>query len=207
MSAPSRRQDAEARLQEAARVAIAREDRAESPRGEWRDRLWYPAADERQACCANITPTEVNRQALESHCRTRAHVAQLFDVPLLELRRAVKRAREAGDQPSRQGQRFRLLSSPGGPAETLYEVSRGVHGAALRELGDEARRFAGILPRLISAAETGEGVPESLESATASIDRLRLTLEYCRQVEATYDAARAVRETVAALLDQRKQSA
>src|SRR5437870_3167554 len=59
--------EAQARLREAVRTAIAREDRTESPRGEWRDRLWYPADDERQDCCENITPTEANRQALESH--------------------------------------------------------------------------------------------------------------------------------------------
>lgn len=199
--------DGESRLQEAARTAIAREERTESPRGEWRDRLWYPADDERQACCESITPTESNRQALESHCRTQAHIAKLFKVPLTELRRAVKQARESGDRAAGPALGLRSLASPGGRADALFEVSRGAHGDALRELRAEARRFEHVLPRLIAAAESGEIAVQLLEEASASIDRLKLTVEYCRQVETTYDSARVVRELVARLFEPEKKSA
>ena len=104
MNAGSRSAGEEVHLQEAARVAIAREQRAESPQGEWRARLWYPTPEERRACCEAIKPTAANRQALESHCRTQAHVARLYGVVLPELRRAVKQLRKAGvGQPAGPG--------------------------------------------------------------------------------------------------------
>jgi hypothetical protein len=204
------KQDGEARLQEAGRAAIAREERTESPRGEWRERLWYPAPEERRACCESITPTEANRQALESHCRTQAHVAQLFDVPLPELRRTVKRlkrSRLAGAPPAGQGSRHPPFASPGGRAEALFEVSRGAHGDARQELRDEARSFERILPRLIAAAEAEAGFLQLLDEAAVSIERLKLTLEYCRKVEETFDSARSVREMVARLFEDKKPSA
>jgi hypothetical protein len=199
------RQDGEARLQEAVRVAIAREERTESPLGEWRERLWYPAAEERRACCENIEPTSANRQALESHCRTQAHVAQRFDVPLPELRRAVKQTREAALNRAGQSARPRPFAFPGGRAEALFEVSRGAHGEARQELRDQARSFELILPRLIAAAEAEAGFLQLLDEATVSLERLKLTLEYCRKVEENFDSARSVREMVARLFDDKKR--
>ena len=198
----------ESRLQEAARTAIAREERMESPRGEWQDRLWFPADDERQACCENITPTESNRQALESHCRTQAHIAKLFQVPLPELRRAVKLARDSADRGS-GGPALSLhtLGSPGGRADVLFEASRSAHGDALQELRAEAKRFERVLPRLIAAPESGDALLELLEEASTGVDRLHLTIEYCRQAETTYDSARVVRDLVARLFEREKKSA
>lgn len=195
---------AQLRLQEAVRTAIAREDRTESPRGEWQDRLWYPADEERQDCCENITPTEGNRQALESHCRTQAHVARLFNVPRGELRRAVRLARDLADRAA-AGPPLRLhplASSPGGRADVLFEASRGAHSDALRELRAEARRFESILPRLIDAPEAGQDLLDLLEEAGDGMDRLQLTIEYCRQAEASYGSARAVRDLVFRLFDR-----
>ena len=197
--------DEETRLQEAARVFIAREERTESPSGEWQDRLWYPSDEERRECCAGITPTEVNRQALESHCRTQGHVARLFDVPLPDLRRAVKQERAAGNARPREIEPSsgpRSLASTGNRADLLFEASRGAHGDALRELRSEARRFERILPRLIVAEETDDVLLDLLEEASLGIERLKLTVEYCRQVETTYDSARVVRDLVSRLFDQ-----
>jgi hypothetical protein len=173
--------EAQARLREAVRTAIVREDRTESPRGEWRDRLWYPADEERQDCCENITPTEGNRQALESHCRTQAHVARLFKVPRGELRRAVKLARDLADLAA-AGQPLRLHplpSSPGGRADVLIEASRGAHSDALQELRAEAQRFESILSRLIAAPDPGlgEDLLELLIEAEDGMERLQLTIE------------------------------
>jgi hypothetical protein len=204
MSPTGRTPDAETRLQKAVRTAVAREERTESPRGEWHERLWYPADGERQACCAPIKPTESNRQALESHCRTQAHIAQLFDVPLPELRRAVRQARA---EESHAEPLFHRSPEPhGSPADALFEASRGAHGAALENLREEALRFETVLPRLIEAGETDD-LLELLDDAAMSIDRLKLTVEYCRQVETTYDSARAVRDLVARLYEQEKKSA
>jgi hypothetical protein len=192
-------------LEEAACVAIAREERAESPRGEWRERLWYPADDERRSCCETITPTDSNRQALESHCRTQGHVAHLFDVPLRELRRAVKRAREAPERAL--APRLRGISSPGGRADALFAVSSGAQSDALLELRAEARSFQSLLPRLVTAGETAEDLPELLDEAAESIERLSLAVEYCRRIDATVDAVQSVRDLVTRFLEQEKKSA
>jgi hypothetical protein len=191
--------DAEARLEEAVRVAMGREDRTLAPQGEWRDRLWYPAPEERRPCCEGILPTAANRQALESHCRTQAHVARLFDVPACDLRRIVKQTRAAAlRQTSAHRRTFAL---PGGRAEALFEMSRGAQGEALQQLRDQARKFEPILPRLIAAADTDAGFLQLLDEAAMSLERLKLTVEYCRKVEETFDSARSVREMVARLID------
>jgi hypothetical protein len=197
--------EAQARLREAVRTAIAREDRTESPRGEWRDRLWYPADDERQDCCENITPTEANRQALESHCRTQAHVARLYKVPRGELRRAVRLARELAERASGPPVRLPPLpSSLGGRADVLLQASQGAHSDAVRELRAEARRFASILSRLIDAPdpEPGENLLELLGEAEDGMERLQLTIEYYRQAETTYDSARAIRDLASRLFEE-----
>jgi hypothetical protein len=197
--------EAQARLREAVRTAIAREDRTESPRGEWRDRLWYPADDERQDCCENITPTEGNRQALESHCRTQAHVARLFKVPRGELRRAVRLARELEEIDSRPPVRLPPLpSSRGGRADVLLQASQGAHSDALQDLRAEALRFASILSRLIDAPdpEPGEDLLELLIEAEDGMERLQVTIEYCRQAATSYDSARAIRDLISRLSEQ-----
>jgi hypothetical protein len=197
--------EAQARLREAVRTAIAREDRTESPRGEWRDRLWYPADDERQDCCENITPTEGNRQALESHCRTQAHVARLFKVPRGELRREVRLARELEELASRPPVRLHPLpSSRGGRADVLLQASQGAHSDALQDLRAEALRFASILSRLIDAPdpEPGEDLLELLIEAEDGMERLQVTIEYCRQAATSYDSARAIRDLISRLSEQ-----
>jgi hypothetical protein len=192
------------RLDKAARVAVAREERLESPRGEWRDRLWYPAPEERRGCCEHITPTEANRQALdESHCRTQAHVAHLFDVSLSNLRHAVKRARQAAGTAARTG---RPLLSPGGLAEALCEASRAAWGEARETLRAEGKCLLEILPRLLAALEAEIDLEEILDQTSASVDRLRLTLDFCRQVEATVVGARTVHELTSRLLEKGAKS-
>jgi hypothetical protein len=188
-------------------VFIAREERSESPRGEWRGRLWYPEDGERQPCCAAIQPTEANRQALESHCRTQAHVAHLFGVPLPALRRAVKSAREAMGRAAGPAFGLRSLASPASRADVLVEVSRSAQGDALLELRAEARSFQTVLPRLITAGEDDEELPELLEEAAARLNRLHLAVEYCQKVDETFDAAQAVRDLVARFHEQAKKSA
>src|SRR6185295_19534944 len=81
------------RLRLALEAFLARESRAQGPEGEWREGLWFPSNNERRPCCEGLAPTLANKQALESHCRSAAHVAALFEVPVLDLRRALRRAR------------------------------------------------------------------------------------------------------------------
>jgi transposase-like protein len=178
------------RLQEAVRVAVTREERREHPRGEWRARLWYPAPDERRVCCEGILPTAANRQALESHCRTQRHVALLFDISPSALRQAVKRAREAAG--SGLPLRSRIASED--QAEALYEASREVQQNVLLWLRTEAESFQEMLPRLLAVTETSEDFGEIFEQVAVSLDRLRLTLDCCRKVEATCRGAQEIRE-------------
>ena len=50
---------------------------------------WYPADEERQECCAGVRdPSIAWPHSLKKHCCSARHVARLFDVDELELRRA-----------------------------------------------------------------------------------------------------------------------
>jgi len=92
-TAKPRKGEVEARLHQAVAVALARELRKEHPEGDWQDGLWYPSPEERRSCCEKLAPSPGNKQALESHCRSKAHIANLFDVPVPDLKRAVLSAR------------------------------------------------------------------------------------------------------------------
>ena len=50
---------------------------------------WYPSASERQPCCNQIRqPSRSYPWGLMLHCRTMVHLAQAYDVPESDLRRA-----------------------------------------------------------------------------------------------------------------------
>ncbi|WP_343606413.1 hypothetical protein [Roseateles sp.] len=72
---------------------LGRRDRARSPVGACdKGGRWFPSDEERQACCVVIrSPSRGWPWSLLKHCSTAEHVAQLFDVDALELKR---RARE-----------------------------------------------------------------------------------------------------------------
>jgi hypothetical protein len=184
-------QDIEARLREATAVAVAREQREACPEGEWRDRLWYPSPEERRACCEKIHPCEANRQALESHCRTQAHVAQLYSVPLAALRSSIQSARKLASP------RLAASMAPGDRATALCEISEGAQGKALQELQEEASCFAVFLQRLI-AIETEGRSATLLEEVETRLERLQKIVEYCRRLEDVVLAARSFRETALA---------
>jgi hypothetical protein len=183
--------DIEARLREATAVAIAREQREACPEGEWRDRLWYPSPEERRVCCEKIHPCEANRQALESHCRTQAHVAQLYGVPLAALRSSLQSTRKLASS-----RRHASVASDR-RALALYEISQGVRTEAFQELQEEARLFASLVQRLISF-ETEGSAAALLEEVATGLERLQKIVEYCRKLEEVVLAARSFRETALA---------
>jgi hypothetical protein len=201
-------QGAEARVEEAARVAIAREERSASPAGEWRDRLWYPSAEERRPCCAGIEPTAANRQALEAHCRTQAHVAQLLGVPLLDLRRAVQAARRDRTARPRPEEAHPQPAVPVvGRTQTLVEASQGARRESIHELREEARQLASFLPRLLAADETSDDLVSLLADGLHAVERLRSVVEYCLKVERAYQTAQEVRDMVLELYGAGRESA
>jgi hypothetical protein len=81
-----------------------------------------------------------------------------------------------------------------------------VWGEARETLRAEGKCLLEILPRLLAALEAEIDLKEILDQASASVDRLRLTLDYCRQVEATVVGARAVHELTTRLLEKGAKS-
>lgn len=90
----------EQRLAQAVACYRARRDRTEHPAGEFTgsraDRAWHISPSERRPCCDAAEPSDLGgRQKfvghwLNSHCRSIAHVANLFDVTAEELKNALK---------------------------------------------------------------------------------------------------------------------
>ena len=77
----------------AAQEYLNRQARKTHPEGK-KDRAgrWYPSEQEHQACCSAIrSPSRSWPWSLMTHCRTAAHVAELYQVPVGELRRVVRK--------------------------------------------------------------------------------------------------------------------
>ncbi len=65
----------------------ARQTRAEHPDGEFgKGYRWYPSDTEKCPCCDNIrSPSRAYPFSLMVHCRTAAHIAQLYGVPVQSI--------------------------------------------------------------------------------------------------------------------------
>lgn len=79
-------------LQQAVAAYQARQVRDEHPDGYFDGAgRWYPDDDEHQACCRLIRrPTRTYPYSLLLHCRSAEHVAEVHDVSVTELRRALR---------------------------------------------------------------------------------------------------------------------
>lgn len=75
------------RLAEACHVLLTRRAHIDHPAGARdTDGRWHPADDERRPCCSVAEQlTGASRWSLVRHCRTVAHVANLYDVSALEV--------------------------------------------------------------------------------------------------------------------------
>lgn len=52
---------------------------------------WYPAAGERCGCCEGLrAPSRAYPWSLAHHCRTAAHVGELYGVPAADVRRLAR---------------------------------------------------------------------------------------------------------------------
>lgn len=80
------------RVERAAREYIDRKARRVHPLGAFDSAgRWYPAEGEKQACCAHIRqPSRRHPYSLVRHCRSMAHVANLFGVKQDDLFAAVR---------------------------------------------------------------------------------------------------------------------
>lgn len=90
-----------ARIETALSDYQVRQSRTAHPSGEFDGKgRWYPADEEQQDCCVGLRqPTRAYPYSLNKHCRTLVHVAHLHQVPVQELRQAL---REAEGAPARQ---------------------------------------------------------------------------------------------------------
>lgn len=80
-------------LERAARTFIARRDRTAHPAGSFdKAGRWYPSESETCACCSSVrSPSRSFPYSYMTHCRTMAHVANLFGVSATDLRKEVRR--------------------------------------------------------------------------------------------------------------------
>ncbi len=174
------------RLRVALEAFLARESRAQSPEGEWQEGLWFPSPSERRACCEGLQPTPANKQALESHCRSAVHVAALFEVPVLELRRALRKARHSSD--TGPGQDAASAPKSMTHTERLARVSRAARSEAFQALRKDAQEGDGILRKLAGLDEDTptEELAPLFESAGKLLERLVVDLENAAQLEMVY---------------------
>ena len=79
----------------AAKEYIQRQNREVHPEGTFdKAGRWYPNTDEECSCCANIrTPSRAYPLSYNKHCRSLQHVANLYDVEVKALRKAVRENR------------------------------------------------------------------------------------------------------------------
>ena len=79
-------------LAEAVAGLHKRDSREAKPDGYWQDGVWFPSPTERQPCCDRVQPPIGTRSGsklrLYDHCRSLEHVANLYGVSPIELRRA-----------------------------------------------------------------------------------------------------------------------
>jgi hypothetical protein len=170
------------RLRLALEAFLARESRALGPEGEWREGLWFPSPNERRPCCEGLQPTPANKQALESHCRSAAHVAALFEVPVLDLRRALKRARTTHEAAPNLPANSPVRSMTN--TERLARVSRAALSEALEVLRAEARVGAGVLEELAHLDEESAGdLAATLKAAGERLKVVAQSLDSASQME------------------------
>lgn len=150
-------------LEQAALTFIGRRDRTAHPHGKFDNaKRWYPSENETCDCCASVrSPSRSFPYSYMTHCRTMAHVANLYGVSVSELRKEVRRldpdsapakpAREGGERYYKAVKRTadgRLVSIHDGKTEyrigeELRQPARQNHGGgfyAYRTL-DAARTF------------------------------------------------------------------
>ncbi len=150
---------------------LSRAARRSHPEGEWQEGLWRPSPQERQACCDAIRPSTANRQALESHCRSQAHVAALFGVDPVDLKTAIREERKEalrapGDARPEQA---RVLNEEGNRVSLLLRelIVRRLRKAAGRATPaiERLRRIEAeeeLTPALANAREAAEGLLEAI---------------------------------------------
>lgn len=81
------------RLIKAAEVYVSRKQRDTHPDGEFdKGGRWYPSREETCSCCSSIrSPSRAYQYSLMVHCRTCEHIANLYGVSSLDIRRYLRK--------------------------------------------------------------------------------------------------------------------
>lgn len=188
----SRGEELDARLRPAVMVALARELRKEHPQGSWQDGLWYPTPEERRSCCEKVEPSPANKQALESHCRSKAHIANLFGVPAPDLKRAVLLARrERALAPELAGRPPQEVAAG---IAALAASSQVALRNAKRELLKEVSRLAPLLDEAHPEAQTLEELLLVTENLEHYLEFFRKVAEMCREAHGAEQTYRQIRQ-------------
>ena len=162
----------------AGRLRLARDEffarvaRRSNPEGGWEEGLWQPSAQERRPCCDAINPTTANRQALESHCRSQAHVAALFGVALPDLKAAVK------------AERVRQAEAPvtSLPEQDFSNIVLNVRNFAVRQLREQVQEGLPQIKRLRDL-EVDEDLSAILDAAGRAVERLLMSIKVAQNME------------------------
>jgi len=151
---------------------FARVARRSNPEGGWEEGLWQPSPRELRACCVAIRPSTANRQALESHCRSQAHVAMLFGVALPDLKAAVK------------AERMKQTEAPEAamPEQDFSRVVQNVRGFSVRQLREQVSEDLPEIKRLRDI-EANEDLPSVLAAARKAVERLLMAIKVAQTME------------------------
>ncbi len=175
-------------LRTAAAAVLARQERKAHPRGFWQEGLWWPDPEERRSCCEAIQPTPANKQALDSHCRSQTHVAQLFDVSARALRRAAGLVRRE------------RATAPGAPPgiESLFAAAQVLLRDAKAALDLELGQLAPLLDAELGAGvETLANLLAAIETTQKRLALVRHLVEMCRGAQRAEQVSRQAAHSVA----------
>jgi len=79
------------RVSRAVQEYFSRQNRESHPEGNFDNKArWYPCEGEERGCCSNIRrPSAAYPYSLMLHCRTMKHIANLYGVNYIDLKREV----------------------------------------------------------------------------------------------------------------------
>lgn len=85
------------RVEEAVQCYLDRKDRLEHPEGKFdRASRWYPSDQEEQDCCKDIRrPSRNYPYSLMLNCRTKKHIANLYEVETKDMNVIIRSIRAA----------------------------------------------------------------------------------------------------------------
>jgi len=172
-------------LETAARVYISRRDSVSHPAGKFDNAgRWYPADAERCECCNAVrSPSRAFPYSYMTHCRTIAHVANLYGVDVKDLRREVKRL-EPDAQPKREGGEnyYKAVAVVDGRYLSIFDgVTEYVIGQELKQAARQDHSGGYYVYASVADAQS-VSVPDrsKLSDAPRVILRIKAEGTYCR---------------------------